>query len=434
MDQLIEKVFSSLPAVATSPLAFVAYLLVVIAWLLVALKVRRNKQLLSRLEKLPEKDRLKALELEMGSPRLRAGLTPKQWLRHKIYTYYFLAFVTACTLVFLLFAISTLRVPLISSAQADITLSPQSENNQTYDSNISLVYSYERIANTLKVHAQIPYLDLLRNGGPVIGLSRSIEWDFPKLSIKILNNTSRTIYLSEAIVHVHQNDINTEPVLVFLRDTQNDLRILNLGWGPAINPHITFGVTDLEVCKSIDPSEHRPQHHIKIDTIDDYIAIDLRKYIDTAKQDENGGFRLINEQPVCVFGEIQYDSDRGQTHLTKFSTVVVIKSFAFPLMGAGLSSSAAYGLKLVAGKSGYEKRIPLSHVIKAGEADHLLLQVGSDKSCRLALTIEFSTVDGSKIAGKDVELDLFVPRGFANRLKDLDEKVENTEEGEGAAQ
>ena len=93
--------FSGLPAVASSPFALLVYLVIVIAWVVIAWRVTRNKNLLRSLDKLPDHDRLKALQSEMGVVELESGLNPEQWLRSKLHFYYFLAF----AIVFLSFVI-----------------------------------------------------------------------------------------------------------------------------------------------------------------------------------------------------------------------------------------------------------------------------------------------------------------------------------------
>ena len=76
----LEKALAALPGVATSPLAFVAYLAAVTACAGIAWRVNRNRQLLQHLDKLPEKARLEALRMEMGAVRLKSGLSPEQWI------------------------------------------------------------------------------------------------------------------------------------------------------------------------------------------------------------------------------------------------------------------------------------------------------------------------------------------------------------------
>ena len=101
-----KSLVSALPSAATSPFAFAAYVLVVAAWVVIALRLKRNRQLLDHIEKLPQADRLKALQLEMGAVQVRSGLTADQWLRSRVHLYYFLGFCVGCVAAVVVFAIA----------------------------------------------------------------------------------------------------------------------------------------------------------------------------------------------------------------------------------------------------------------------------------------------------------------------------------------
>lgn len=92
MGEFFRGAFSALPAIASSPLAFVGYIVVVLVWALVAWKVRRSKQLLINLQKFPAKDRLEAFKVDAGIAHLSSGLSPEQWMRSRIQLYYLLGF------------------------------------------------------------------------------------------------------------------------------------------------------------------------------------------------------------------------------------------------------------------------------------------------------------------------------------------------------
>jgi hypothetical protein len=83
-------------AAATNWRSVIALMLLIAAAIIVALKVFRNRQLLAHLNQFPEKDRLQALQMELGVVKLRAGLSPEQWLKHKTNTYIFACVVIVC--------------------------------------------------------------------------------------------------------------------------------------------------------------------------------------------------------------------------------------------------------------------------------------------------------------------------------------------------
>ena len=106
MDTMLSSAKEMISAAKENPLALIALLIIVAAWVVIALKVRRNQQLLQSLEKLPEKDRLRALEAEMGNLKIKGGISANQWLRHRAQQYYFAAFALVCLLIVILVAIA----------------------------------------------------------------------------------------------------------------------------------------------------------------------------------------------------------------------------------------------------------------------------------------------------------------------------------------
>lgn len=64
---------------AKDPLTLVGFVILVVSSV-VSIRARRHKVLLRNLEKLPESDRLRAIELEMG-PIPKKGITAEHWLR-----------------------------------------------------------------------------------------------------------------------------------------------------------------------------------------------------------------------------------------------------------------------------------------------------------------------------------------------------------------
>jgi hypothetical protein len=109
----LERLLTELPKAASHPLALVAYLAVVVAWLVLGLRVNRAKAVLDDIEKFPPQDRLKALEREMGAVTVPRDLTAEQWLRSRIHTYYFYGFIVLCAVVIVLTAIAGSHMPRI---------------------------------------------------------------------------------------------------------------------------------------------------------------------------------------------------------------------------------------------------------------------------------------------------------------------------------
>jgi hypothetical protein len=97
--QFLTAALSAIPSAATSWYALLAYALAIAASVFSVWRVARNKTLLENIQKLPSKDRLIALRIEMGGVHLAKGISPEQWIRSRIHTYYLFAFLATCAVV-----------------------------------------------------------------------------------------------------------------------------------------------------------------------------------------------------------------------------------------------------------------------------------------------------------------------------------------------
>lgn len=97
-----DALIKTLPHTAISPEALILYLALIAAWIIVAIKVKRHNNLLKNLEKLPDKDRIKAFVTEIHGVQLTKGVTPEDWIRIKKHEYYFLGFLALCAALVIL--------------------------------------------------------------------------------------------------------------------------------------------------------------------------------------------------------------------------------------------------------------------------------------------------------------------------------------------
>lgn len=107
--EFLQSTLRALPAAATNPLAFIGYAITVTAWLILSIRVARNKELLANLEKLPEADRLPALRAEMGMIDPPSGMSVKGWLKARTHTYFLFGFGMALFAAVTVFAIALFR-------------------------------------------------------------------------------------------------------------------------------------------------------------------------------------------------------------------------------------------------------------------------------------------------------------------------------------
>ena len=295
MSSSLSAALSAIPAAATSHLALIAYGLAILAYIVTIWRVTRNRNLLQNLQRLPAKDRLSALEIEMGGVRLAAGISPDQWLRSKIHRYYFLSFIATCVagiLVFILAILnshgtadisvdlyerSSIEVPKTKSLLgALLTVASMSKGNaaeaefvdpstvprnaasppSTQDdrkgtpgflqSDTKLRYDYQKNSNKIIISPILGYADKQRNGERIYGFRwwhQPFVWEFPALSVKIANNTKRDILLSEVVFNVKDSIEDKRPIIVVQGPSYNGNVVLyNEGWGPVTNPIVKLDI------------------------------------------------------------------------------------------------------------------------------------------------------------------------------------------------
>jgi hypothetical protein len=464
MDSL-KSLLAALPSAASSPYAFVAYISVLVGWVIIALKVKRNAQLLAHIDKLPPKDRLVALQLEMGTVNIKEDMTPEQWLRARVHSYLFFGFSILCLAAVVIFVVaysvrkpgkvdvditpySNSSIPRVdaktplSTNPAESTQSPgpaepsapsnrtrrarsmeptaisfrkggsdklvdnqfdDSSGSRIYPSepDFTLTYDYDRVDGKIIVTPKMPYLLMLSKGGPISGIDywwSAFAWQFPKLSIKIVNNTDRTLELTEAAIGVTESTINTDPVIVIQEDKYNigHFAIVNEGWGRVINPTFDVGVERQSACNTF-PSD-TPNIHVTRSTFDEGDNVPIIQDVPPS---------LRSEKAVCVFGEMQFTTESAVKRSLKFDTLV---SLVKPGPGAPAPPDYLYDVFLRAGEAGYTKRIPISEEVKPGEVDHFLIRIGTDKSASFNLTFSFVSRPASSLSPTQVRLSVFVPR------------------------
>ncbi|VVN33558.1 hypothetical protein PS645_04958 [Pseudomonas fluorescens] len=214
----LQKLLGAFPDAATSPYAFVAYVLLVAASAAIAWRVKRNKNLLSTLEKIPVKQRAELVAREMGAP-LPPGLTAEQWIEYKIHHYYLLSFLSILICGTVIFAIAysnpkpippkwdssgalsdlkigdakeyvrtRLGIPPVSEGISDKLGLPEEAIYERYsgDGNeLQIVYMKNKVVGyVLRSYGEIGLHKIIRNGSPewVIGKTKFTEaGDAPQL-------------------------------------------------------------------------------------------------------------------------------------------------------------------------------------------------------------------------------------------------------------
>jgi hypothetical protein len=103
------QVFQAIPTVATHPVAIVAYVIVIGAWLAAYFRTKRFNLLIDQVGQLPENDRKSAIRVELNRI-VPATISAEQWLKAKRQQYYLVAFLVTVASATIILIISILQV------------------------------------------------------------------------------------------------------------------------------------------------------------------------------------------------------------------------------------------------------------------------------------------------------------------------------------
>jgi hypothetical protein len=324
----------------------------------------------------------------------------------------------------------------------------------------SVSYLADKDDHGIHVKPRVPYLGQLDSGGPV--LPHSYHWTpfeikLPELDIKIVNNTRKTIFLTEADFLVERSDLDTSPVLIIPREGYHmATSIENFGWGRLKNPKLTFDLIPFKFT-SEDADDRREEMEevlenkkltdslfnntlkrtVAIDEDEDgRIEIDLTPALTVLGVDvttvRNAGYKLNEDEyseplkKACgpfvgcsaIFaGEIAYDDPAilGKRRSVKLVNVI---HFGPPGKGQPRPPSFRYSVRLEADGKNYVKKVSLSQTLAPQEADRFTIKIAADRSSQHHFRVKLICNDGKVLQSPPVSLNLFMPRGADRYLKD----------------
>jgi hypothetical protein len=165
MPTMMMQFLKQLTTVATSPYAFVAYIILVIIWGVVLVKTRRLAAISRNLRLLPQADRKSMLEKDYGF-HLKEGMSASDFLKAQRAAYAFYAFIAVVLTVLIIVVLAIVRAKtqsldsrriefqsaanrIISSIDTDFAaikgaMSPKDsdQESQVFESNVLLPDSY----------------------------------------------------------------------------------------------------------------------------------------------------------------------------------------------------------------------------------------------------------------------------------------------------
>ena len=475
-----KSAFAALPTAAQNPLAFMAYVLVIISATLIALKAKRNQQLLANLEKLPPEDRLKALELEMEAVRVPPNLTAEQWLTARTHRYYFVGFALVCLTLLMVFTLAVATREKKDAGSVDVSLTPY-----------------------VPPHAEEPAAPARQAPArPAVAPTRESEDPEPEQPKKQRKKGKRTrVQGRRASAARARPPAASEsppapapPPSRPAAESDADLKLTysasrvgsKLVWearvpyldklqrgGPVSGvayewtpfqwqfPQISVKIANT-TGQLVVPTEATVQIHKSV-PIKEPIPI-FKEFATEAVMIKNEGWgdlvdaRLtlaVDREDACLGSEqppLEDTTDIQLGTISDFKRVPILQYVASGLRGAdricafgqlaygeadrrrtlkfktrvaldrrvsqGLPPTNFYDVCLQAGKQGYEKSIGLEQQVAASAADHFVFTFASDQSARYELTLTLKGGGGKTLSSHELSIEVFVPRSGAKSCQD----------------
>jgi hypothetical protein len=332
-----------------------------------------------------------------------------------------------------------------------------------------LSYSLHRSDGEIHIEPSMPYLSTFLNGGPIEPIAYNwvpFQWDFPNLDFKLVNNSKRTLFFTEAIFHVVESRLDRLPVLVVEPDTYRGnalhLSVSNQGWGEVHDLIVKFNLIPLGSERRQEADFSGPySHEVNVGTFLESINISIADAFRAAGANLDGlaslkvvsmtyggnmsevtmldkegkevtitGDAFVSRRSACfgpfqkggalVVGELGFDAltNDGSTEHKRVKFTTVVWLFDEPLEGAPAPPTYQYATKFAVDCRDYERRVSISHVIKPGDADRFNIKIGMDKSSVHRFRISLANNDGSEIESPVIYLHGFVPRAGAEYVNE----------------
>lgn len=291
---------------------------------------------------------------------------------------------------------------------------------------------------------QQDYLDRLRSGGrvealmglslqPWTGAMRPAAFD-----VKVVNNTSSTLFLTEAVLEVRRSAPDLRPVLVpmVLVDRFRRLTIVDYGWGagvPAVRvrarveagpgggPDDVIDLGRLTESAEVDLTPAFRRAGFDIATLRRYeavvapgagstVAVADRLLAEARRVLRPFGLDPERDVEVDVGGEISYGAGEASARRTVSFSARVPATYPTGLGDFQPPTALYRTVELATDQTEYELRVPLSQSVKPGATDRFVIPVHAERSSRHDLRVRLVYGNGSTITSVPISLDLFVPR------------------------
>jgi hypothetical protein len=298
-------------------------------------------------------------------------------------------------------------------AAADARLSPAKDRQD-------IILHTSVVEEETWLHRQIK---LIEKGCPIQGSSSygSDDYSFPGIDLKILNNSRNTILLTDVNLEVESSTPKLVPVLAIVHEDdfyENPaFWVKNYGWAVARDCEVSFSV----VADDVAPDFRGPyEKRLFLGDLSESQLISLSSEHNEQRtaQSWNLDFRRFN-----IFGEISYRCQQGETRTVRFHTQVAAS--AHLMLRCPLFVSHRYHALLHDASAGYSVKVPISQVIKPGEADRFMIQVAAPRASVHQFRVRIGYNNTEELLSSPIELTVWTPNVEAHLLP---ESVKSTVE------
>ena len=350
----------------------------------------------------------------------------------------------------------------------------------------TLTYKVFNDAKEIKISEDMKYFSQLKSGGPISDFGYTFaeppyfDWHFPNLDLRIVNNTKKTIYITNVELEVKKSVIDLSPVLIIPGEEPNLFRfkLIDEGWGEIKNGSIRFNLVPFGQSISFDGLY---EYEVKLGKFSDnyngkFYNVDVSKILaekgvnikflgskdpkytnsqyprgvrgiqgtpDCSGKENTTGFSKEESKIFCdaiglfkngrnekrkrysaiAYGEIFFigttSEGKNKSSTIKFSTEVPI------LVGGGYGGNVLptyqYDVKLDIDRENYKVTVLgggsfVSQYLKAGETDRFNILIGVEKSSIHDFRLRLTYNNGQSLLSPPIKLEIFVPKSEASRL------------------
>ena len=328
-----------------------------------------------------------------------------------------------------------------------------------------LRYTVHDSGGELHIDPAMGYLNDFNTGGVITPLNYMTRtwcpflWDFPALDLRFLNNTRETIYITEVVIEIECSRAASAPFFTIKRDQfgtkAGDLLLVNEGWSDVVDLVVNFNLSPGVINDPIVPTPPY-RHTVRLDRLPtsaeievtdafqaDGADIDGLIHIYEGDWDEsshfvmktpqgseetltseelsrrvNGYFGPFHGGAGTLSGKIVFSADGDPTTRRRvgFNAVVYLENKY--RRGLHKPVSMGYETSFEIHGDNYQRRLPVSHEIGAGETDRFTVRIAVPQSSSHRFSLTARDVSGLILKSSPIELTAFVPRSRTRAVSD----------------